>query len=61
MANDEMTEQDVINVLRAGQIYEPGEFVRGSWRYGCQTTKFCVVVTFDMATVATVATPRRKR
>ncbi len=61
MANDDMTEQDVINVLRAGRIHEPGEYVGASWRYRCHTTKFCVVVAFEASTSTIVVTAWRKR
>lgn len=61
MSKDEMTEQDVINVLRAGQIHEPGELERESWRYRCHTNKFCVVVAFESTTMSIVVTAWRKK
>lgn len=61
MSNDEMTDQDVFNVLRAGRIHEPGELVRETWRYRCHTNKFCVVVTFEMSTTTVVVTAWRKK
>ncbi len=61
MANDNMTDLDVINVLRAGRIYEPGELVRDSWRYRCHTPRFCVVVVFSNATQSVVVTAWRKK
>ncbi len=61
MENDDMMEQDVINVLRAGRIYEPGELVRGSWRYRCHTRLFCVVVAFSSVTQSAVVTVWRKK
>lgn len=61
MANDGMTEQDVINVLRAGQVYEPAEVVHDSWRYRCHTQRFCVVFALSSAIVAVVVTAWRKR
>lgn len=61
MADDDIIEQDVINVLRAGRIYEPGELMRGSWRYRCHTHHFCVVVAFSDATKSVVVTARRKK
>jgi hypothetical protein len=44
MAADNMTTQDILNVLRAG-IVDPGELERGSWRYRVRTPKglFAVV------------------
>lgn len=61
MAKDGMMVQDVINVLRAGQIREPGELQRSSWRYRCHTERFCVVVAFDGATETVVVTAWRKK
>jgi len=45
MAKDDLTELDVINVLRGGRA-EPGEFERGTWRYRMLTSRICVVVAF---------------
>ncbi|MBK6685943.1 MAG: hypothetical protein IPG45_15830 [Deltaproteobacteria bacterium] len=56
-----MTEQDAINVLRAGRIHEPAEFEGASWRYRCHTVRFCVVVAFDGATRSIVVTAWRKQ
>ncbi|HMR08160.1 MAG TPA: DUF4258 domain-containing protein [Polyangiaceae bacterium] len=61
IAKDAMTEQDVINVLRAGRIFEPGELERGSWRYRCHTNIFCVVVAFSDVTQSIVVTAWRKK
>ena len=61
MANDGMTQQDVINLLRVGRIYEPGELVQGSWRYRCHTQLFCVVVAFSSVTQSVVVTAWRKK
>lgn len=43
MAKDGMTDQDIVNTLRAGQP-EPSEFENGSWRHRVKTNRFCVVV-----------------
>lgn len=61
MDADGMTEQDAINVLRAGRIHEPAEFEGASWRYRCHTVRFCVVVAFDGATRSIVVTAWRKQ
>ena len=60
MANDQMVEQDVINVLRAGR-FDPAEWENGDWRYRIHTQRFCVVATFDSETLAIVVTAWRKR
>jgi hypothetical protein len=60
MAKDSMIEQDVINVLRAGRIHEPGEYQGRSWRYRCHTARYCVVVAFSSTTRTVVVTAWRK-
>ncbi len=60
LANDEMSEQDAINVLRAGR-FDPAEFEKGSWRYRVHTQRFCVVTSFDSETLVVVVTAWRKR
>ncbi len=57
---DQMVEQDVINVLRAGR-FDPAEWENGDWRYRIHTQRFCVVTTFDSETLAIVVTAWRKR
>jgi hypothetical protein len=37
---------DVLNVLRAGNIYREPEFENGSWRYRIETKKIAVVFAF---------------
>lgn len=61
MKDDDMSEQDVFNVLRAGRIYEPAEFERDSWRYRCHTERYCAVVAFDSASKTVVVTTWRKK
>lgn len=45
MLADDLTEADVVNVLRCGAVSE-GEFERGSWRYRVETSRMCAVVVF---------------
>lgn len=45
MAEDDVTEGEVMKVLRGG-VVEPGEFERGSWRYRVRRAKVYAVVTF---------------
>ena len=60
MAKDDMSQQDAINVLRAGR-FDPAEFERGSCRYRVHTPRFCVVTVFDAETLVVVVTAWRKR
>lgn len=51
-AREQMIERDlivgdVLNVLRAGIIYDDPECEHGSWRYRIQTTKITVVFAFN--------------
>ncbi|MCK5689689.1 DUF4258 domain-containing protein [Myxococcota bacterium] len=56
IAKDNRTEEDARNVLRAGQIYEPGELKNDYWRYRLHTQKFCAVVEFDSTTMMILVT-----
>lgn len=44
--NDNLTDVDIVNVLRGGLVDEP-EWENGGWRYHVRTAKITVVVTFD--------------
>ncbi len=61
MANDNLIMTDIINVLRCGQVNEPGEFENNSWRYRVHTSRICVVVAFRSETVLVVVTAWRKK
>jgi hypothetical protein len=54
MAKDEISQDEVVSVLRGGTV-EPGEFERGSWRYRVRARRIHVVVAFrpDLAVVVT--------
>jgi hypothetical protein len=61
MANDNLCQTDVINVLERGRIYEPADLsTRGDWRYRVHTDQICVVVSFRSCTDLTVVTVWRK-
>ena len=60
MAKDRMTDQDIVNTLRAGQP-EPSEFENGSWRHRVKTNRFYVVVTLLSEREAVVVTAWRVR
>lgn len=61
MRDDDLTEVDVVNVLRGGRILEPAEQVGGTWRYRVHTDLICVVVAFRSTSAATVVTTFRKQ
>ena len=60
MANDNLTEDDVKNILRGGRIYEEPEWKSDSWRYRFHTNTCCAVVAFDSVTMSVVVTAWRK-
>jgi hypothetical protein len=46
MTKDNLTDVDVVNVLRGGVVREP-ELEHGSWRYRVETPRIAVVCAFD--------------
>ena len=58
MANDSLTEIDVVNVLRGGTV-EPAELERGTWRYRVRTPRMYVVVAFRSEKMLSVVTAWR--
>lgn len=61
MENDDLGFNDVVNVLRAGQIREPPELVKGAWRHRVHTDRICVVVAFRSEAELVVVTAWRKQ
>lgn len=61
MEADGLQEPDIVNVLRGGWVYQPGEFENGSWRYRVETDRIAVVVAFRAADVLVVVTVWRKK
>lgn len=59
MADDDLAELDVTNVLRAGRMKMPAEFEHGSWRYRIETASMAVVIAFDSETHVIVVTAWR--
>jgi hypothetical protein len=59
LANDQMTEQDALNVLRGGVVTHDG-YQGNSHRYQVNTSRFCVVVAFDSRTKTIVVTAWRR-
>jgi hypothetical protein len=60
MADDQMTVQDVYQVLRGG-VAEPGEQRQGSWRYRVRQGRRYVVVTFRSESWTVVVTVWRSK
>ncbi|MGC4119905.1 MAG: DUF4258 domain-containing protein [Myxococcales bacterium] len=60
MEADGITQPEVLAILRFGQIFEPAEYERESWRYRCHRESTCVVFAFDSETEAVVVTAWRK-
>jgi len=58
LENDDMTEMDVLNVLRGGVVSYDG-YQRHSHRYRVNTNRFCAVVAFDTMTHTVVVTAWR--
>lgn len=49
MDKDGMSDQDVINILRAGVI-DPAEWENGRWRHRARTARMAVIVQFESET-----------
>jgi hypothetical protein len=58
MANDKLTEVDIVNTLRGGKV-RPGELVSGTYRYRVETSRIAVIVAFRTETSAVVITAWR--
>jgi hypothetical protein len=58
MANDDLTEVDVQNVLRGG-VAGPGELRSGSYRYPVKTSRIAAVIAFRSEAWAVVITAWR--
>ena len=69
MAKDNLTQNDVLNILERGWMYgeRPAELEHGSWRYQFNTQRMSAVVAFDEdddddgTVIATVVTAWRIR
>ena len=58
MDRDNMSDQDAINILRAG-VHTPAEWENGRWRYRAHTGKMEVVVQFESETELRIITAWR--
>ena len=60
MEDDDLTEPDMVNILRCGTIRE-GELENGSWRYRVETDRMCAVITFLGGSEVVIVTAWRSR
>jgi hypothetical protein len=60
MDKDGMSDQDAINVLRAGR-HEPAEWENGRWRYRASTTRMVVIVQLESETELRLITGWRNK
>lgn len=61
MAERNLTEQDVLNILRGGRCFEPAEMENGTWRYRFHTNTMGAAVAFRSESIAVVVTAWRTR
>jgi hypothetical protein len=59
MSERNLTEGDVLNILRGGRIYEPAEFENGTWRYRVHTNTMGAAVAFRSENEVAVVTAWR--
>ena len=60
MRADDIIENDVVNVLRCGQIFDPPDEINGTWRYRVEAENIPVVVAFRSVSEIRVVTAWRK-
>lgn len=60
MKNDNLKTGDILNVLKAGRIYNSPEFENGSYRYRVQTQKITVVIAFRKPNHVVIVTAWRE-
>lgn len=60
MKDDDLTEPDVVNILRCGMVSDQVDFERGSWRYRVETERMCATVVFLSGSEVVVVTVWRK-
>jgi hypothetical protein len=61
MDEDNLKTGDVLNVLKAGKIYDNPEFENGSSRYRVETHRIIVVIAFRRPNHVVVITTWRKK
>jgi hypothetical protein len=60
MEKDNLKTGDILNVLKAGKIFDAPEFENGSYRYRVQTQKIMVVIAFRKTNHVVIVTAWRK-
>jgi hypothetical protein len=60
MENDNLKTGDILNVLKAGKIFDAPEFENGSYRYRIQTQKITVVIAFRRPNHVVIVTAWRE-
>ena len=60
MKKDDLKTGDILNVIKAGKIFDDPEFENGSYRYRVQTSKIVVIVAFRKPNHVVVVTAWRK-
>jgi hypothetical protein len=60
MENDNLRTGDILNVLKAGKIFDAPEFENGSYRYRIQTQKITVVIAFRKPNHVVIVTAWRE-
>jgi len=61
MLADGLTLVDCVNVLGAGAVTEPADFINGSWRYRVSTRRITVVVAFRSEQELVIVTTWRNK
>jgi hypothetical protein len=61
MAKRDLTSTDVINVLRAGKIYNEPEYENGTYRYRVETTRIMVIFAFRSPNKIVIVSAWRKQ
>jgi hypothetical protein len=61
MHDDDLKTGDVLNVLKAGKIYDNPEFENGSFRYRVETRRIIVVIAFRRPNHVVVITTWRNK
>lgn len=61
MLADNLTMVDCVNVMRAGAVSEPAEYIRNTWRYRIHTPRIYVVVAFRSEQELAIVTAWRQQ
>jgi hypothetical protein len=61
LAKDGLTSVDAVNVMRAGAVKQPADYIKQTWRYRVETSRIAVVVAFRSETELVVVTAWRAK